>query len=118
MMMTKSDDDFLDDLFDAARAQVPTVPDDLMARVLNDAHFAQTAPTRAATSSLLAGILDMIGGWPSVGGLAMAGVAGLWFGVAPPAALSTWTAELIGTPVTVDLFGDTNAYFTEALTDG
>tara|TARA_R110002051_G_scaffold74641_3_gene135961 strand:- start:1759 stop:2115 length:357 start_codon:yes stop_codon:yes gene_type:complete len=118
MMMTKSDDSFLDDLFDAAQAQAPVVPDDLMARVLIDAQRAQAVQITAPKLSLFAGFLDMIGGWPSVGGLAMAGVAGLWFGVAPPQALSIWTAELIGTPVTVDLFGDTNAYFTEALIDG
>lgn len=117
-MMTKSDDEFLDDIFGTAKAQPTLVPDDLMARVMADAQSALVKPDGAPKQSLFAGLFDIIGGWPSVGGLAMAGVAGLWFGVSPPAALSTWTAELIGVPVSVDLFGDTTAYFAETQIDG
>lgn len=117
-MMTKSDDEFLDDIFGTAKARSAVVPDDLMARVMADAQGALAKPDGAPKQSLFAGFFDIIGGWPSVGGLAMAGVAGLWFGVSPPAALSTWTAELIGAPVSVDLFGDTTAYFTETQVDG
>lgn len=118
MKMTKSNDDFLDDLFAGAQSQTPQVSDDLMSRVLADAAAAQYVPSTVPKQSFFAGLFEMIGGWPSVGGLAMAGVAGLWFGVAPPAAVSTWTADLFGSPVTVDLLGDTSDYFAEALTNG
>lgn len=117
-MMTKFDDDFLDDIFGVAQAQTPDVPDDLMARVLRDAQAVQQVQMTASAQSLFADFLDIIGGWRSVGGLAMAGVAGFWFGVAPPAVLSTWAADLIGTSVTVDLLGETNDFFTEIPIDG
>lgn len=117
-MMTKSDDDFLDDLFDMAQAHVPDVPDHLMAQVLHDAQAVRQAQDTVPAASLFAGFFDMIGGWPSVGGLAVAGVAGLWLGISPPAAVSSWTADLFGTPVTVDLLGDTSDYFMETLTNG
>jgi len=115
--MNKSDDQMLDDLFALGRAQQPTPSDALMARVVADAQTANT-PEPQAPRSVWAGILEFIGGWPSVGGLAIAGVTGVWFGVAPPASLSSFTADLIGTPVTVDLFGDTTNYFAETLSDG
>ncbi|WP_458791286.1 hypothetical protein [Yoonia sp. MH D7] len=116
--MTKPNDEFLDDLFAVAQTRSPKVSDDLLARVLADAASAQHVPVLAPKQSFIAGFLDLIGGWPSVGGLAMAGVAGLWFGVSPPAAVSTWTADLFGTAVTVDLLGDTSEYFAEALING
>lgn len=118
MKMTKSNEDFLDDLFGVAQSQTPEVSDDLMARVLADARAMQQVSVAPPKQTFLAGLFDMIGGWPSVGGLAMAGVAGLWFGVSPPAVLSTWTADLFGASVTVDLLGDTSDYFAEALING
>lgn len=116
--MTKSDDDMIDALFADARAQSPAVPDDLMARVLADAAAAGPALVGVEKRRLWASILDMIGGWPSVGGLAMAGVAGIWVGVAPPTSVSTWTADLIGSPVSIDLLGDGSDYFGESWIDG
>lgn len=114
--MNKPESDMLDDIFAAARAETPRVPDALLARVLADA--ARMVPEPAPRQSLWDALLDMIGGWPSVGGLAMAGVAGVWVGFAPPALVSTWTDDLIGTPVSIDLLGDGADYFTEGLADG
>lgn len=115
--MSKSDDQMLDDLFALGRAQTPEPTSALMARVQADAQSALTTNVTQKRSAW-AGMFDFIGGWPAVGGFAMAGMTGLWFGIAPPASVSTFTTDLIGTTVTVDLLNDTSTYFTETLTDG
>lgn len=115
--MSKSDDQILDELFVLGQAQTPLPSDDLMARIMTDAQAVQFAPAPPRQSAW-ASFFDMIGGWPSVGGLAVAGVTGVWFGIAPPATVSTFAADLIGTTVTVDLLDETSNYFTEALADG
>ncbi len=117
--MTKTDNDMIDDLFGLARGENPAPSDALMARVLADAASAHAAPQPAPVqSSLWQGILDFVGGWPSVGGLAVAGVTGIWVGFAPPTLVSSWTAELIGTPVTIDMLSDTSGFFAEGQADG
>ena len=78
--------------FDAAKATPPAPSDALMARVLQDAVAAQPIPdaplrARVSASSLWRDFLRAVGGWPAMAGLASAAVAGLWLGVAPPAAL-------------------------------
>jgi hypothetical protein len=118
MMMTKSDDDMIDALFAQARTQSPAVPDDLMARVLADAADMLVHSVAAPKPRIWPAFLELIGGWPSVGGLAMAGVAGIWVGLAPPASVTTWAADLIGSPVSIDLLSDTSGYFAEGLLDG
>lgn len=104
--MTDQNQTELDDLL-AQTAQIkPTVPSDLMARVLIDA--AQVQPRNFAPppqQTLWSAVLDMIGGWPAVGGIAMAGVAGLWIGVAPPVGLENMATTVLGSTQTVDLFG-------------
>lgn len=117
-MMTKSDSDMIDDIFAQVRTQSPAVPDDLMARVLADAADMLVQPVVAPKQGLWSIFVELIGGWPSVGGLAMAGIAGIWVGVAPPASVTTWTADLIGSPVSIDLFSDSSDYFSESLLDG
>jgi len=117
MKMNNSDDQMLDDLFALAQANAAVPSDDLMARILADADAVQAA-TPEPKQSLWRGLFDIIGGWPSVGGLAMAGVTGVWFGIAPPATLSILAADLIGTNVTVDLLDDSSSYFAETLIDG
>lgn len=112
----KSEPDMIETLFAESRAQAPTVSDDLLARVLADAAQMQPRPVPAPT--LWAAMLDLIGGWPSVGGLAVVGVAGIWVGFAPPTSVSTWTEDLIGTPVSIDLLGDGTDYFAEGFADG
>ena len=95
----------LDDLLAQVSQQKPDVPSDLMARVLIDADFLQPQVTASEPIGPWAALLDMIGGWPAVGGLAMAGVTGLWIGVAPPTGFDSLTATVLGDPQTVDLFG-------------
>jgi hypothetical protein len=121
MTMTNPNDDMLDDLFAQARAQPPGSPsDDLIARVLADAAGVQPAPSAHVISQpgLWSRIMDTIGGWPALGGLAAATVAGIWVGVAPPTPVSDLTAHLMGDVVTVDLFSATLLLDTEALGDG
>ena len=109
----------LNDLFAQARAAEPMPDAALLARIMTDA--VQTDQDRRPTALALwrpaqangwfAALLANMGGWPAVGGLAMATVTGLWIGVAAPDSLSAMTAALWGETVTVsldardDLFG-------------
>jgi hypothetical protein len=106
----------LDELLAQAARQKPNVPTDLMARVMIDAARFQPKLPTAPHQGFWASILDVIGGWPAVGGLAMAGVTGLWIGVAPPVGFDAIAATVLGSPETIDLFGgDMLSNFTEGL---
>lgn len=82
--------DLLEAAFGAARAAARgPVPDALMARVLADAGTARS-PTVPASAPAprwrgLRALVTAFGGWPALGGLATATVAGFWLGFAPPA---------------------------------
>lgn len=108
MTMTDRNDAFLEGLFETARNVDAPVSSDLLARVLQDAE---------RPPSVWQAFLQVIGGWPTMGGLVAAGVAGLWIGVAPPTGLATLTAELIGEAVEVDLWSETT-FGTEDWIDG
>lgn len=95
----------LDDLLSQIAQQAPPVPSDLMARVLIDADQLQPQMTVRKSRGMWANVLDIIGGWPAFSGIAMAGMAGLWIGVAPPTGLDTIASDLLGETQTVDLFG-------------
>jgi hypothetical protein len=120
MTMTNPNDDMLDDLFAQARETAPAPSDDLMARVLADAGMAQ--PVAGAPDVVRPGLgarlLDMIGGWPAVSGLAAATVAGIWVGVAPPSSVEDLTATLIGDEVSISLFSTDLILDAGALSDG
>jgi hypothetical protein len=107
MVMTRPNDDFLEDLFARAQKTGATPQDDLVARVLADADAVQAGlrsqRARPASPGLWARILDALGGWPAVSGLAAATVAGVWIGVAPPASVEDVTADVLGTTVAVPL---------------
>ena len=85
------DDMTLGALFQAAQGQAESLPDPLFARILADAaevRAARATPApRAAHRSWLVDFGVLLGGWPSMAGLATAAVAGLWIGVAQPLAL-------------------------------
>ena len=101
-------DRMVDDLLSEIAARDVTPDDDLMARVLGDAALVQQRRLEvpiAPKASVWAQVGQMIGGWPALGGLAAAGVAGLWIGVAPPADVESFAASLLGTSETVDLMG-------------
>ena len=120
MTMTNPNDDRLDDLFTQARATTPVPSNDLMARVLADADAMQPQKPAGASApmGLWARMLDAVGGWPAMGGLAAATVAGIWVGVAPPASVEDLTASLIGDEVSVSLFSTEFLLDEGALTDG
>lgn len=105
MTMTDPKDDDLDTLFAQMQGLAVVPGDALMARVLADAASAQAAgwPVPRPQPGLWDRMMAAIGGWPSVGGLAAATVAGLWIGVAPPTSLQDITATLIGDEVSLEL---------------
>lgn len=108
--MTDPKTDMLDDLFAQARELTPTPSDDLFARVLAGAVIPPAATVVARPHGIGAKFLGLLGGWPAVGGLAAATFAGVWVGVAPPAAVEDYTAALWGDEITVSIFADTTVY--------
>jgi hypothetical protein len=120
MTMTNPNDDMLDDLFAQARAVKTAPSDDLMARVLEDADAVQPklAVMSAPQVGLWARLMDAIGGWPAVSGLAAATVAGVWVGVAPPASVEDLTASFIGDEVSISLFSNDLLFDAGAFGDG
>ena len=113
----RADDQLIDKLFaDVADVDFAPAPD-FTARVLADAARVQAqisaAPSRKSPT-IFVQLGELLGGWPAMGGLATAGVAGLWIGLAPPAELEAYAAELLGTSETIDLLGpDFTAAFEE-----
>jgi len=119
--MTDPMDKELDDFFAAARG-APEPSEDLMARVLADAAALQPeargfAPVDVPQPGLWASVMEMIGGWPALSGVAAAGVAGLWLGVAPPASIEDFAAGVLGTGTAVNFVGEDFAAWDE-VTDG
>ena len=91
-------DDDLDDLFAAARKQATQPSPALLARILADAAAEQPrapAPAGLARPRVrLAALSAALGGGGALAGLATATVAGLWIGLAPPAAVDDFAATL------------------------
>lgn len=83
----------LDRLLADARARPAAPAPELTARVLADAALVQAELRRrpATPAARPAGpwrqLAEALGGWPGLGGLAMAGAAGVWLGFAPPGGL-------------------------------
>ncbi|WP_422049489.1 hypothetical protein [Shimia sp.] len=107
------DDDMLEDLFASAKSDALAEPSpDLMARVLESAETVQAdqqaaqqaaqgapqSPSREAGGWWRA-LLQALGGWPSLSGVAVAGLAGVWIGVSSGTALMQNTLGL-------DLYGE------------
>ncbi|WP_425043648.1 hypothetical protein [Primorskyibacter sp. S87] len=84
----------LDAVLAAARQETEPLPSGLQARILADAATVQAelfdrsgGKGRGQDNQLspLQQLAAALGGWPAMGGLATAGAAGLWVGLAPPA---------------------------------
>lgn len=117
--MSDHDQDTLDAAFAAARRPDPAPSEALMARVLADAEAAQSRPaTREPRPTRWSGFFDLLGGWPAVSGLAAAGVAGLWLGLAPPASVEDLAGTLLGNVTEVSILGDLDGFALEELSDG
>jgi hypothetical protein len=88
-------DDPLDLFFQAARTDSPAVSDTFAARVLADAarHMPRVVLPKSAHKSTWAGFVDMLGGWPSVAGLASVAVAGIWIGVVGTDTLASYVTD-------------------------
>lgn len=119
--MNKSDDEIFDALMSEARASDVSVSDGLMTRVLSDAEVLQNKPEDAGfeipPASIWSQFMSVIGGWPALGGVAAAGVAGLWLGLAPTAALDGLAADLVGGTTSVSFIQDFD-FMTEDGFDG
>ena len=119
MTTNGNDDDLIVDevLRDVAKLR-PEVNEALMARVLADARRAPTEMPHSPAPSRWNVLHDLLGGWPTMGGLAIAGVAGLWVGVAPPNSVENIVAGLFGTIDTVSLLDYEIETELEGLIDG
>lgn len=90
-----SEADLALEAFLAPARSAPAPSDDLMARILGDAAKVSadrlgpvlTAPDPAPRRGLIATLIAAIGGWPVLGGMATATMAGVWLGFSSPALL-------------------------------
>ncbi len=95
--MTEKDEFGLDAYFEAGRntAELPTAA--LLGRIMADAEaqLVESAPS-APHIGFFASLRDAIGGWPTLAGLATAGVAGVWIGFSQPAGLDLVAEQIWG----------------------
>lgn len=89
-------------LSDVREADVPLPSKELMARIAADAEAVRGFDAVVPSSGWRVW-LDALGGWPAFGGLATAGIAGLWIGVSPPAAIDDVYASVFGETVLVEM---------------
>jgi hypothetical protein len=101
-MTDRHDDDILEAFFQTARANAPGLPAPLAARIAADAERLLPAQ-RARPAAWLAAATAALGGWRPLAGLAAAGIAGLWVGIAPPAPLADLAGAVLDDPVELDL---------------
>lgn len=85
----------------------PDMQGDLITRILADASAVQAAAAMGAPARLRwRDWVAALGGWPAMGGLVAAGVAGLWIGVSPTGAMNDVIAQFLGETVSVGLVSD------------
>lgn len=88
----------LEDFFMTERNAAPDPSDMLLARIMADAQSqidkAQPEPSIEETG-FFQKLLDGIGGWPSMAGLATASIVGVWIGYVQPPAVEPFTGYLI-----------------------
>lgn len=109
----------LDALFSDAKQERPVLSARLENAVLADALAAmpavqhERAADRSAGSSAAGGMFrqlsEAVGGWPSLSGMAVASLAGLWVGFLPPSALTT-IESLARTGLTGEIHGDVASF--------
>ena len=117
--MTMTDKDHVDAVLHDVAGVAPRPDDALMARVLADAARVQDAPVQAAPRpGIWAQISAALGGWPAMSGVALAGVAGLWVGMSPPAAIEDAAASIFGVTDAVSFLDAGAVMDLEGLSDG
>ncbi|MDV7144231.1 dihydroorotate dehydrogenase [Tropicimonas sp. TH_r6] len=128
----KNTDRELETLLETLRAETAEeASPDLLARILDDAYDTQDSLVTASTAEpvkpapatrsrgLLTSLLEAIGGWPAVAGLATATVAGVWIGYNPPAAFDELTLTVLDSNYGYEMnIDDTLAGFDDLLADG
>ena len=120
--MTDRMTDSVDHLLAQARQAEVAVTEDLMARVLADAareqarHLSVTVPRRRPGP--FGWVEALIGGWPALGGVLAAGLAGLWVGMVPPAGIESLAADLFGTTQPVTFLPEPDLSIFEEPSDG
>ena len=89
----------LETFFEAGRKDAPEFSAALMSRIIDDIDSVadqREAPEPVAKGKgLLGRILDGIGGWPAVSGMATAGIVGIVVGISPPEAISEFTSAYV-----------------------
>lgn len=121
--MTDNKDFDLETYFAAERDVTSQPSVELMARIMADSRtHAQThspaaraalTPRPAVRRGMFASLLDAVGGWPSLAGMATATVAGVWIGFSQPAGLDLVADQLLGTSDTTYLVDLVPAFYTE-----
>ncbi len=98
--MTEKDEFGLNAYFEAGRktAELPTAA--LLGRIMADAEAQQVGPdpsvSPAPRAGFFASLRDAVGGWPTLAGLATAGVAGVWIGFSQPVGLDLVAEQIWG----------------------
>ena len=85
--------------FDAERAAGVTPSADFLGRVLQDAKVVQKLPAISVTApqqGLFANLVAAIGGWPTLAGMATAGIVGIWLGFSQPAGIDRVAEQIWG----------------------
>lgn len=106
--MTDEDEFGLDAYFEAGRAAGGVPSADLLGRIMADAEAQMgKAEMPKRRQGYFASLMEAIGGWPVLAGMATAGVVGVWIGFSQPAGLDLvaeqiWGGEEAG--YLVDLF--------------
>lgn len=115
--MSAERDDDLDMLFADMRASAPEPGPGLLARVLQDATDMQPQPAAIAPSaapprriSFWQQVMDQLGGWPAVAGLASCVVLGAWIGINPPTQIAPSVASLVGGTELTDILGSGGSF--------
>lgn len=95
--MTTDKEINLDVYFEAGRAQGAVPSNDLLGRIMADAdaQMAQSPPP-VARPRLFASLVAAIGGWPTLAGMATAGVVGVWIGFSQPVGLDLVAEQIWG----------------------
>lgn len=107
------DDLSLDALFAEAKADA-AAPDALLDRIVSDAaEVAKPEMITVQTQNVWVRMLDAVGGWRSLSGLATATVAGIYIGFSDPTVLETVGLSAVTEETSDLLFGD-DVFFDDA----
>jgi len=89
----------LETFFEAGRKSQPQPSAALMDRIMADidqvAEERERPKAAPLRPSLLKRIIDGIGGWPTLSGMATAGIVGVVVGVSPPDVMSDFTSSVL-----------------------